>query len=621
MKVLFGFTNTSDITRLSPALQARNINMLKAAPSDIDLKGLYQLAQPGYAQYASNIPAFIYATETKKRVPLNREGYPILTKPIDIIPLVLPSIYVSYKNKEIPASIKAVTTVKEITSKDKSIHAYTLEYAPGITQLLNTSGFEVGVYPIANTVSAEDLPHLINILRIASGFLRTHKYPAFSDQTTFEYEASIHDTEEEKRDLTHDEKDSAGGVAKKRMICVKEEGESTWVSAEPSMDEVEITLKYAKPTTDPSSSWGSPLRIPNTDGVVFPFVEELAKWDDRTVIDTIGRYFMRCLGHTTDGCLTSHSRMCIAWKKSIHKTMLGDQLSHLFKVISVAIPSQSRVFPVLVGRRYTGCYLSGSGYSLAIRGEIFRPVSYTKNQGDFDHFESTDAVLKRILGIVTDDVDDEWDDMKDQGVEESMRKLNKYLTNKWTVTADNLELIRVEASKIHYPQEYLRINMENIRLVLTWVRKGEVPDSMAMHSNGLGKPDILSSALSVFGPAVPSPEIPGAPKVQLSSKPPAKFSKTLVFRSTTLETAVADWVEMAKSGVTHNGPDRLNARYQYVTVKGEAERESWFNVLHQYSEWYKAKQKESLQNTNVEMDVGLADGGVAVELGVDMAGF
>lgn len=614
MKIYFAFPNPDKIDKLSPSLQAKDINLLKAQPSKINLRGLYRVEQPGYVNYASHLPAFIYATLKGSKTPLSREGYPILT-PVDrLLPLTLPKIFASFKNQDIPRVIKDFTKVEELPAKEKTTKTFLLEYKPGLLQILGVSNYERGIFPISNTVPAEDLVDLMTIIRIFSGFFHTHKYAAFDndEEFSYEYETQFECTKRVLGDDEYSEDISEG--AKRRMIAINVGDESTWVKPERTDKATVVKLHWAKPQDLSTLAWGTTADIPITDGVVFPFEPDLCIWDKDTMCDTLGLHFIRCLGHTTDGCLSKFSDVCKSWKKSLYRTHIGDILTHMAKVILIAIPAQARVFPVFENNRYTGSYLSGAGFSLALNKELMRPVPYTSNKEDFGVFEGNDAILDKILEVFG--IKD-WTDkagrpaMKAKGAYDSMRGLNRWLETR-VQTVERLEKARTLAAYLSYPQEFLRINMENIQLVLSWIM-GEkpIPIDAPMHSHGLAKLSQFELALSAFGPSAPSPSIPGAPKIQFSERQPDKFNKVLAFRTTSLETAISDWKEVGIAGFTYNGPDRLSARYQYVALRGEEERRLWFSSMSKYHKWCKDNSKK-MDSEVVGGEAEIESGGVSL---------
>jgi len=626
MKIYFGYPNPDSINKLSPALQALELNFLKAEPGKIPLRGLYRIAQTGYSEYASNLPAFMYATERQQNVPLGREGYPVLTSAADVISLSLPKIYVQYKGiKDIPENLKRATEVQSISVKDKTVRAYLIEYKAGTYGLINQSGYEPGAFPIANTILADDLLTLITVLRILSSFLRTHKYPAFPTQSEFEYEYSK-SIIETKRFVTPDqvEEFSTGNdTSKKQLIKISEDGEPTWCIPHTVGDKVEVKLFKAKPSDITLTAWGDSTSIPSTDGIVFPFVEDLAVWDKETVPSVISNHFVRCLGHTTEGCLKHLSDLSQHWKRSLFRSPIGNVLSHLFRVVELAIPCQARVFPVIQNNTYHGCYLSGSGFSIALKGELHRPTTFLNNQEDFDCFDSMNSILTKIggkLGIADDAK--RMDNLLKTGCT-SMRALGNVLKTR-IITVSLLEEIRTLAARLKYPQEYLRINMESIQWALSSIASGTEPKlDIPMHATALGRTSVIELVLAAFGPTAPSPTIPGAQRLVITPKPPATFNKVLAFRTTTLETAVSDWKEFGEKGIVYNGPDRLSSRYQYTQVRGEAERELWFAALSEFHQWYKRKGNSALSGAVVEVDEDDDIGGalLMLETGPDLAGF
>lgn len=626
MKIYFGYPNPDSINKLSPALQALELNFLKAEPGKIALRGLHRIAQDGYGEYASNLAAFMFATERQQNVSLRREGYPVLTNANDVIPFVIPNIYVQYKGtKDVPENLKRATNVKSISVKDKTIKAYLIEYKAGIFGLIQQSGYETNAFPIANTIAADDLGTLITILRIISAFLRTHKYPAFPTNNEFEYEYSK-SIEAKKRVLAPEdviEFSTGTDVSKRQLVKVKEDGEPTWVVPETTDDKVEVCLRKAKPSDITLPAWGDASQIPNTDGIVFPYVEDLAVWDKETVPSVIANHFVRCLGHTTEGALKQLSDLSLHWKKSLFRSPIGNVLSHLFRVAELAIPCQARVFPVIQSNTYYGCYLSGSGFSVALKSELHRPTTFSNNTEDFDCFDSMNSLLAKIgakMGIATDEK--AMTLLYGKG-SLSMRELNNRLKTR-IISIPTLGEIRTLAARIRYPQEFLRINMTNIQWALTSIASGKEVDSLVpMHASALGRTSVIELVLSAFGPTAPSPTIPGAQKISITPKPPPAFNKVLAFRTTTLETAVSDWKDFGEKGILYNGPDRLSSRYQYTQVRGEEERLAWFATLNQFHVWYKAKETQDLTGNVVAVDDDDDIGGALLNLesGPDLAGF
>lgn len=628
MRIHFGFPNPDSVERLSPALQALGINLLKAEPSNIPLKGLYRIQQDGYAEYMSNLPAFMYATEINKQVPLGREGYPVITPVDGMFPVQLPPIYITFKGqRDITPHIKAATSVKPISVKDKTLKAYLVEYKPGLLSLIKTSGHESSSYPIANTVSADDLTTLLTILRIVSGFFRTHKYPAFITQDVFEYEfakvveTSKHEIKADDTDMDEDSDDDA--PKKKKMISRNIDGEPTWVKpTDNASGGKTFQIRKAKPSEAEPIAWGAASDIPVTDGIIFPFIEELAIWDKETMCHVISTYFTRCLGHTTDGCLKLLSEICTHWKRSIYRSSIGNVLSHMAKVIEIAIPAQARVFPVFNGDTYQGCYLSGAGYSVALRGDLFRPSSHADNTAEFDCFDSTESILMKILAVCAPSKHKEEEQIAKikRMASFSMRGLAEYLDS-WIIRGDTWETIRILAARIRYPQEYFRINMDNIERVIMWLHEGKDPDkTVPMHANCLGNRSRLASCLAAFGPSAPSPNIPGAQRLSITPKVPIGFNKLLAFRTTSLEVAISDWKELGEKGFVYNGPDRLSGRYQYVQVRGEDERERWFKAMSTYCMWHRIQSTIVPSSSGINLDT-LEGAVIAQQDGIDLEGF
>jgi len=94
-----------------------------------------------------------------------------------------------------------------------------------------------------------------------------------------------------------------------------------------------------------------------------------------------------------------------------------------------------------------------------------------------------------------------------------------------------------------------------------------------IHYLAVGIKDVYTQQLSRFGTLIPSPDIPGAPRMSVVKKPSSMPNGPLAFRQTTLSSAIADWKEVVSTRAVHNGPVRLNVRYQHVAFSSVKDKE------------------------------------------------
>jgi hypothetical protein len=618
MKIFFGYPNAGSIDKVSPALQAMGVNMLKAEPGKFNAKGLYTIEQPGYSTYISHIAAYIYATNIQKEVYTGKSGYAINTLSMDLLPISFPPICAYYKDtkKNDVKELKKEFTWREISAK-KNETGIVFDYGRGLLQKLLDTDYVRSSFPVADTVTPESYSSVVIITRILSGFLRTHKYPAFKDDD-YHMDAPYPERRKRKmRDLTADEYNDEEDT--KRLVMFNEaEGEIYGMPILKETGGLKISLRKAKPSETETIPWGNSTEIPTTGGIVFPYLPDLAKNDKNTVPDVLGAYFTRCFGDNSEECLTAYGEMCQNWKKEIYLTRWGDIMSHLARVIQIGIPAQARIFPVFENNEYKGCYLSGHGYSVAIGRELVKPEAYKLSE--MEVFQSNESVLRQIFKDVMG-ANEETTVKLVQTARVSMRGLEQALRMR-NYDRGIMARIKTLAAKLRYPQPYLKINSENIEWFMEAVRSSkELSVETPMHFEALEAPSIMMSALSAFGPSPPSPIIPGARTILFGNTEtiPKDLTKPLAYRLTNLKTAAAEWEEVLRTKKTQNAPNQLSSRYQYVAVRGEDERGTWYREMVRFIKWW--HEKESGESVDTAVDARMAKSVSRVSGGIDIEGF
>lgn len=610
MKIVFGYENNGPIDRVSPELQQKGINLLKSVPSEFPAIGLVRYPQLGFASYRSNLPAFMFANDVGKRVPLLAEGYPIRISVERCIPLKLPKIGVAFhKVPEGFGRIKEQTLVEDVSVKGKG-SGFIVTPKVGLLGRLLKLEPDLSYYSPIGSVGVGEYTSLVTILRILSSFLSVHTYPAYS--TPEDYQPLEDQAETTKRSHSELSKEYGGVSLSAKRRVIEENGIATIVHVDAEDAMSEVVLNFAKPQKSSNAPWGMISSIPNTHGIVFPFVPELASWDKDTLPGLLERYFIRCLGTSTNQCLHSFSKVSADWKKSIHRTDIGNAISHMAKVISISLTSEARTFPIIEDGIYSGCYLSGANFSIGLRGTLVQPVSYEDNKDDFSIMDSHQTTLVTLLnqvqadGIAPQDVIDNCT---------TMRRLDHYIETNFTADEEDLALVK----RLRFPGGYLPINIDTIEQFVGWIILDEIPDTVPMHHSAFGSKDLIKSALSAFGPAPPSPLIPGAPKVKFAGKVPADkdLPRLLVFRKCALDIAVADWKEVLETGTTSNDPRTLNARYQNVKVTGNEDKKRWFKAMRKLHDHIVSQSK----NQDIEAPRGNVDVGGDDDEGVGLGGF
>jgi hypothetical protein len=577
MKLLIAFENTGSKDRVSATLQARNLNFIKAAPSDFPVVGFTERPQPGYESYKENLPAFLSAQSLNTKLPLYREGYFLNIPNEQLLPITKPRIFVAFKDDD-DATTKALSKLSWETYRKagKGISG-TLPFATGVLQTINKfQGRNGEIQAPYGSVSFESYPEMIQILRIFSQFFRTHMYPAYPTADVDEPDFVEQRIVGEKR-KTDDVgfKDALGDRVKAVKSTI--DGAPLWIHASP--DDVSVVLKYAKPNdTAGLGPWGTRSDVPVTDGILFPFELDLSKDDKEIVPYIIERYFIQSLGMNVDEINNRFSKIVGRWRRDIFSSELGHILSHLAVGIKVALPCQARVFPIIENERYFGFYLAGAHYSLGLRGKLYHPVAHESNLADISAMSSHDEIILQICTMMVGTTGKKLKEIVDKcnsmyGVHLMLRGYNQ--------TPKQLEDIRTLLPGLQFKEKPVPCTFDNIAKILVAACKKKMPDEgMYIHHAAVGKHDPLTMQLSRFGVAVPSPDIPGASKIRIPSAVPSDFPKgSFGFRKTSLDTAVLDWVDMVKNGHVLNGPNQLNSRFQHVMSKDKTEKSLWFEMM------------------------------------------
>lgn len=622
MKIYFGH-NSNDDDRVSMALKDRGISLLRAAPTEIKLLGLFRVRQPGYEMYSSNLPAFMRATELNKRLAISGQAFPVSVKMDDMLPIRLPSVFMLLNKGKTPDDV--ITSGKWTTfapKKDKT--GFLVDFNREMLSTQSNKFISSDSFAPGQAARYCDVPAMITIIRIFSSFLRTHQFPAFADEEHFE---AINREEQISNLNLHYPDEQLDDRARKIQRTNPADGEAygyleTNYASKSDKDKLKIRFQSAKPSAV-SKSWGSSDEIPTTHGIHFPYVHDLSKPDKDTVPRVIERYFLRALSTDTEKCLKTYGEVVTAWKTSLFSTPWGHEISHLARVIELGIPSQSRIFPIVDAKCYFGSFLSGAGFSIALGKQIFRPDNYQTCKQETSVYSENSALVTELITLLeTIDVSTESSDEVKKAAKISVRSIRKTLDDLYSFGPETQKEICKIVSRLRFSQVYRVSNAQNMIWMMQGIQQGDEPDiHEPMYPMDMFCTDIMISHLSAFGPNTPSPNLPGAPIMKLQNKLPDKFNKVLGIRLVDATTAQSEWRKSLSSGQITNGVENLSAKFEHSTISGKEMKETWFDTLVKTSEWYK---QEGLKNVKIGQNVqGESDDSVVINVGegFDFGGF
>lgn len=554
---------------VSDSLRSRNIDLLRASPSDIHTTVKRHINQPAFAAYISSLPAFMKANHERKSVSTRLEGYTISTPVDECFPFTLPPLIVDFPA---PLSDDRLATLSKIGYREVVIRgnkramvfdSYNIQDARNIRNLKP----DLKTPTVVNTINLDSLGSLVLVLRIFSGFFRTHTYPAFSgpedeDAHFAKFESIL--TIDKKRKRSEQDvggKDSMELDHGDTTDATSDEGVISPPLSKP------IALYNAKPQRIDANCWGFPSTIPNAHGVLCPFVPPLAAFDKVTVPHLIMRYFFDCLGPNFNEQNRVHDALKSAWG-IIHKTDAGDVLSHLGYMINLAIHAQARVYPLFENGVYSGCVLSGFAFTLRAGGVCHRPISFTALQEEMGDAKFQSSVLAIIAAYASGEAD-----KKEIMSMTSMRALSNKL-KVLELTEDNKDSIKKEAAYLNFPVKYWALNSTTIGSAVDLISDAgkAIPNDVPLHPLFLFDNDRVATVLSAFGYSAPSFMIPSCPSIVLKG---TSAPKTFVYRTVEVVTAIADWKVVMKSKAITNNPASLSKIHRDRSLNGTEKMAVW----------------------------------------------
>lgn len=594
---------------MSPALQSLKIDLLRAPPSAVNIIARPTVTQPGYAAYVNHIAAFMKASNENVNISLVSQGYPT-NYPIDqCLPLNVPSVVIDYGTTP-PAKYteKLGKLGFERIKMQKNDHVLRFpEPTLDMIREIKTTNPQTRTPCPQGAINLESVDTWVLVIRVLSSFLSTHVYPAFRDDGhLMEHNEVIQEQIPQKRAAPTE---LAKETVKKARKDDDDEEYHDDNEEDMEMEEEEVVeepptviLHKAKPSDRTIKPWGTPEQLPNASGLFFPFVPELASYDDTTIPRLFEDYLLQALGNTPEQQLERFARIKSAWG-IISKTESGNVLAHMGKVIHLSITSQGRCFPLIHDGIYQGCVLSGGRLFVGLNGNVYRPLSFDKLQEETGNYQLHSRVLANIAAIANGaDLDGKTDTVEAEGVikAQSLREVRSWLLKAEISEADRDE-IRKLAVHLHFKNDsHLPVNPQTIKRVLDDMTLKEDDEDMTLplHHSALFSRDKVLVSLAAFGFQAPSFNIDNCPKIALKdAKPPT----TLVIRQKPLDIATLDWKRMIENKEIRNNPRNLS----------RANRDRTLTANDKIMIWGKLKEVCGAMVIPIEQDT--EEGGVGVE--------
>lgn len=306
-------------------------------------------------------------------------------------------------------------------------------------------------------------------------------------------------------------------------------------------------------------------------GILMKFIPQLASPDINLIGDILGKRFIKCLGDTTMDQVENLDSIK-SGLSALRLTRVGDELTHLYKCLDIAIDCNAGLVPIFENERYEGCLISGGpGATLIHNGTITPFQSVTELKNEFLNFSEHASNLAAIAQLMTEE------DARDAVLEaKSMFDLRNVCLQAVLTQQDRDDIIR-RAGHLDFGKDSWVINPANLKAAMKLLSN----PSSANADTPIGRMTLFSTdpvmlALSCFGEkSAPSWDIPNGTKCSLKkSVPPAspnverkKGSRgeisdaawVMVVRQTDLISAVEEFREMA-STLTYRSSSSMLAR-------------------------------------------------------------
>jgi hypothetical protein len=454
-----------------------------------------------------------------------------------------------------------------------------------------------------NTPSPSDatslfgLQSLLFTIKVITGFIATHTYPAFQvadDKTIYKYGIDGEFLEAEYKlpqknaykyaDWNTDLYRQAGVTTTPRTISDETTGSIHTLSLHGS-------TFFAKPAPFyPEINYGEPAKIPNFPGYLFPWFPALHEPSSHTILNIMRTYFFRLIQKENKSTWSAYNQGVQRW----YKTDLGKSITHILFCIQIAIESQARLYLIVVKGEYMGSVILGHKFNIMINGILVPPMENTQLLEHASALDKHSSALEKLLikvrtwklialGSSRYIAREQFKTCRQVYTEISLRDKPSDENEKQEVLALLQDLTFLET---YYP-----VNAEHLKRVVSSLSSSEEPDITApMYLEPIDFLKELSpvyTTLSVFGPIAPSffdangpaykIPLPGAddPLSKVDDQTKKQPLDSLLISLKKLSIAVQDMeVVIRKREVRMNLKERA-AGYRTIRFPGKARDEIW----------------------------------------------
>lgn len=359
-------------------------------------------------------------------------------------------------------------------------------------------------------------------------------------------------------------------------------------------------------------------------GKIFKFEPKLALPDSNLISDILGRRFLSLLGVTRNEQF-ENLRELKSGIGALRLTEVGDELTHLYKCLDIAIECQSGCIPFFSSHFYEGCVVMG-GYGA------------TLSIGEFSsNFEEPDALKNDFLtasthGLALSSIANKFPgDLREDVLScTSMKELRDACLPR-QFSSDDRDYVIQKALNLRFSQRTWALSPVMLKKSLSIITDlGNLDESCPISRVCLFSNDPVLIGLSVFGEkSAPSWNIPNGALQSVKSSHPPQVPKTdtrgsgskgvvndaswvMEVRRTDLLAAVDDFREMARLQSYRSLPSMQARKQGYLIFSRERMGEFWTEMRSAYRQvdpgFIFDELEKSLKRTVDQIEGGISAG-------------
>jgi len=497
-------------------LDGRNTGRLE----ELHFVGIPTSIQPLYPQYVGNLPAFLTATATRRKVTCGGTYYPTI-EPSLLLPISLPPLTLAplkpFNKDEDKAAFMSKLPGDTLTTVYLKRECYVVKDLDA-SALTNLPATDPNVPSSPDAVSLAGMRQLLSTLKIITLFLATHTYPAFQTDDGEGDQMTALDMDIHFKDGPTKE---SMGFRGEKEIYRKGSRTPGWSAAnpdapiegQPAEDQKRISalggVYVAKPAPlYPSVNYGPPNQVPNMPGFVLPYFHGMIYPARDSTIAIMRRFFFACFGSVEE-----RNSKWDTWVKGVskwHRTRCGMAVSHILFSLQTALECQGRLFVVLSNREYVGSVILGFRFEINADGLLLKSDSSARLREHImtldEHSKAVSEVTKILKGMaLLGDSEPRADVVVDIS---DPRRLYKELQIRERPSDEEKEELMEWMGKLGFHQKYWSISGETLKRAIDLLLSDEeigadlpmFPDPTSMFD---ADPRIFQ-VFSVFGPTAPS---------------------------------------------------------------------------------------------------------------------